>query len=140
MTPEQLAQASYESYERLALQYGFATRSETIKPWSEVPNLTKQLMIAVCAEMLVRVNGEPNNPSLRQFVGKVYLRGVEGSGLLFYAADGTRYILQLTEVQYGAIEPDVGKDVRLVLYGELVNDPNSYLQTIKVNSVHDSYV
>lgn len=54
MTPEELAQVFHETYERLAPEYGYETRKESAKPWSEVPEQNKQLMIAVCAEILAR--------------------------------------------------------------------------------------
>jgi hypothetical protein len=52
ITPEQLAQRFHESYERQAPSCGYETRKESAKPWSEVPEKNKTLMIAVCKEML----------------------------------------------------------------------------------------
>lgn len=52
ITPEQLAQKFHETYERLAPSFGYETRKSSAKPWSEVPDNNKNLMIAVCAEIL----------------------------------------------------------------------------------------
>ena len=49
---ELLAQRFHEAYERLAPAYGYETREASAKPWSEVPENNRQLMIAVCAEIL----------------------------------------------------------------------------------------
>lgn len=51
MTPEKLAQAFHETYERLAAEFGYKTREASAKPWAEVPNQNKRLMVAVCAEI-----------------------------------------------------------------------------------------
>ena len=50
--PEQLAKAFHEAYERLAPAFGYKTREESAKPWKEVPENNRKLMIAVCAEIL----------------------------------------------------------------------------------------
>jgi hypothetical protein len=55
MTPEMLAQRFHETYERLAPQFGYETRRESAKPWSEVPENNKQLMVAVCGEIAARL-------------------------------------------------------------------------------------
>lgn len=52
MNPEQLAQLFHETYERLAPQYSYTTRPESAKPWQDVPENNKQLMIAVAGEVL----------------------------------------------------------------------------------------
>ncbi len=53
-TPERLAHLFHETYERLAPEYGYATRSETAIPWLDIPedNPNKRLMIAVAGEVL----------------------------------------------------------------------------------------
>jgi hypothetical protein len=50
---EKLAQQFHETYERLAPQFGYETRKESAKPWSDVPDQNKQLMIAVCGEIII---------------------------------------------------------------------------------------
>ena len=50
---EILAMRFHNTYERLAPAFGYKTRKETGVPWSEVPTSNKQLMIAVCATILV---------------------------------------------------------------------------------------
>ena len=49
---ERLAQRFHETYERLAPQFGYATRKDTAKPWDEVPQQNRHLMIEVCREIL----------------------------------------------------------------------------------------
>lgn len=49
---ENLARRFHETYERLAPQFGYETRRESAKPWEEVPEQNRNLMIAVCAEIL----------------------------------------------------------------------------------------
>jgi hypothetical protein len=49
---EILAQKFHETYERLAPDYGYKTREASAKPWSEVPQQNKSLMIAVCQELI----------------------------------------------------------------------------------------
>ena len=50
--PEKLAQKFHETYERLAPEFGYETRKASAKPWNEVPEQNRKLMIAVCAEIL----------------------------------------------------------------------------------------
>jgi hypothetical protein len=57
--PEELARAFHETYERLAPRFGYETRRESAVPWEEVPENNKQLMIAVCAELLGTVLNRP---------------------------------------------------------------------------------
>ena len=53
---EKLAKLFHESYERLAPNYGYKTREASAKPWSEVPKNNKDLMIAVCAEVIGNIH------------------------------------------------------------------------------------
>lgn len=55
MTPEELAQAFHESYERQAKAFGYETRKESAVLWENVPERNRSLMIAVAAEMLWRL-------------------------------------------------------------------------------------
>lgn len=57
--PEQLAQLFHETYERLAPDFGYKTREASAKPWSEVPDQNKNLMIAVCAEIQNKMSAYP---------------------------------------------------------------------------------
>ena len=52
MEAESLAQLFHETYERLAPNFGYETRKASAKPWSEVPDQNKVLMVAVCAEII----------------------------------------------------------------------------------------
>lgn len=49
--PEDMAQSFHEIYEHLSPSFGYETRQESAKPWAEVPENNRQLMIAVCAEI-----------------------------------------------------------------------------------------
>lgn len=51
---ERIAQAFHETYERLAPEHGYETREASAKPWSEVPEQNRNLMIAVVSELLDR--------------------------------------------------------------------------------------
>lgn len=55
MNAEQLAQFFHETYERLAPSFGYKTREASAKPWAEVPEQNKLLMMAVCDEVLDRL-------------------------------------------------------------------------------------
>lgn len=46
-----LAQRFHETYERLAPSFGYETRRASAKPWAEVPEQNRNLMIAVCATL-----------------------------------------------------------------------------------------
>ena len=52
MTAEGLAQLFHETYERLAPSYGYETRTASAKPWTDVPEPNRGLMIAVAGEVL----------------------------------------------------------------------------------------
>lgn len=49
---ERVAQRFHETYERLAPDFGYKTREASAKPWADVPQQNRDLMIAVCAELL----------------------------------------------------------------------------------------
>ena len=51
---EALAQRFHETYERLAPSFGYETREASAKPWAEVPENNRNLMTAVCTEILSR--------------------------------------------------------------------------------------
>lgn len=51
-TAEDLARRFHETYERLAPEFGYSTREASRKPWEDVPEQNRRLMIAVCAELL----------------------------------------------------------------------------------------
>ena len=42
----------HETYERLAPTFGYETRPESAVPWDQVPEQNRELMVAVCAELL----------------------------------------------------------------------------------------
>jgi hypothetical protein len=52
VTAEKLAQLFHETYERLAPGFSYETRKASAKPWLEVPEQNRKLMIATCAEVL----------------------------------------------------------------------------------------
>jgi predicted kinase len=49
---EALARRFHETYERLAPDFGYETRKASAVPWENVPEKNKNLMRAVCAELL----------------------------------------------------------------------------------------
>ncbi len=49
---EEIAKAFHETYERLAPSHGYETRETSAKPWSEVPEKNKSLMIATVQSLL----------------------------------------------------------------------------------------
>ncbi|MFJ6729371.1 hypothetical protein ACIQPQ_31165 [Streptomyces sp. NPDC091281] len=51
-TPERIAQRFHEAYEDLAPSHGYETREASRKPWADVPEQNKNLMIAVVARLL----------------------------------------------------------------------------------------
>jgi len=58
MTPEEaLAKFFHDTYERLAPEYCYQTRASSTVSWPEVPANNKQLMIAVCREVVVNYFG-----------------------------------------------------------------------------------
>lgn len=48
----ELARAFHEAYERLAPAHGYETREASAKPWEEVPEPNRGLMVAVARELL----------------------------------------------------------------------------------------
>lgn len=55
MTPmeaQAFAQKFHEAYERLAPTFGYQTREASAKPWTEVPENNRKLMVAVCQEVV----------------------------------------------------------------------------------------
>lgn len=50
-TPNEIARAFHETYERLAPQFGYETREASAKPWDEVPQQNKDLMTAVVTDL-----------------------------------------------------------------------------------------
>lgn len=49
---ERVAREFHESYERLAPEFGYETRKASAKPWSEVPEQNRELMIAVVNDLV----------------------------------------------------------------------------------------
>jgi hypothetical protein len=53
MSPaEVIARAFHEAYERLAPEFAYVTRTESAKPWEEVPEANRVLMIATVQDLL----------------------------------------------------------------------------------------
>lgn len=53
MNAKQLAKKFHETYEELAPQFGYVTREASRKPWEDVPEQNKCLMIAVARKILM---------------------------------------------------------------------------------------
>lgn len=49
---ERIARQFHETYERLAPEHGYTTREASAKPWKDVPQQNKNLMIAVVRELI----------------------------------------------------------------------------------------
>ncbi len=58
---EHIAAQFHETYERLAPNFGYRTRDASAKPWQDVPDTNKKLMIAVAADMVERGVIAPGN-------------------------------------------------------------------------------
>lgn len=71
VSSEQLAQKFHETYERLAPAFSYTTRIESAKPWDNVPENNKKLMIAVCAEILQSVQLSAPEVVTVEEVGKI---------------------------------------------------------------------
>ena len=52
MNAEQLARLFHETYEELAPKFNYETRKASAKPWADVPENNKRLMIAVAEKIL----------------------------------------------------------------------------------------
>ena len=50
-SPEDMAKKFHEAYERLAPEFGYATKKDSAVHWDYVPKENKNLMIAVCKEL-----------------------------------------------------------------------------------------
>jgi hypothetical protein len=51
-TAEEIARAFHEAYEQLAPDFGYRTREASAKPWDDVPEQNRRLMIATAAKLL----------------------------------------------------------------------------------------
>lgn len=49
---EDIAQAFHETYERLAPGFGYRTREASAKPWHDVPEANRRLMIATVRALM----------------------------------------------------------------------------------------
>lgn len=47
-----VARLFHETYERLAPDFGYRTREASAKPWDEVPEANRNLMVATVSEVL----------------------------------------------------------------------------------------
>lgn len=51
---ERVAEHFHETYERLAPDHGYRTRDTSAKPWADVPEQNKRLMVAVVTDLIER--------------------------------------------------------------------------------------
>jgi hypothetical protein len=58
-SPEEVARAFHEAYERLAPSFGYETREASAVPWEDVPEPNKSLMVAVAAEVIRAADSQP---------------------------------------------------------------------------------
>ncbi len=77
MDSEALAKLFHETYERLAPDYGYATRPETARSWEEIPedSPNKRLMMAVAGEVLEKLRPDSNHAryELEEIGGRIIL-------------------------------------------------------------------
>lgn len=62
---ERVARLFHYHYERLAPDFGYRTREKSAKPWDEVPETNRRLMVATVAAVLADLRG----PSMQQTTG-----------------------------------------------------------------------
>lgn len=55
--PIAVAESFHEHYERLAPDFGYATRDASAVPWDDVPVDNKRLMVATASEVLAELRG-----------------------------------------------------------------------------------
>ena len=60
---EQLARRFHELYEELAPAFGYRTREASARPWHEVPQQNRDLMVTVCTAILGGAYGVPAQTS-----------------------------------------------------------------------------
>lgn len=51
-TAERIAARFHATYERLAPDHGYQTRQDSARPWTEVPDPNRNLMVAVAQHLL----------------------------------------------------------------------------------------
>ena len=51
---EALAQQFHEAYEELAPEFGYSTRESSRKPWTQVPEQNRNLMVATVQRLIDR--------------------------------------------------------------------------------------
>jgi|SRR5579871_1109787 len=77
MDAGQLARLFHETYERLAPEFGYATRPETARSWEEIPedSPNKRLMMAVAGEVLEKLRPDSNHVryELEEVGGRIIL-------------------------------------------------------------------
>lgn len=86
---EELAQRFHEIYEDRAPHHGYETREDSRKPWGEVPEGNRRLMIDVCGRILVEftVEREPNEVEALAAKLLAITDEVEGEGDVMDFAD-----------------------------------------------------
>ncbi len=67
---EQLAMLFYNTYERLAPQFGYKTREPSAKSWAEVMENNRNLMVAVASEIVVKILAD-KEAAVREALGRV---------------------------------------------------------------------
>jgi Restriction alleviation protein Lar len=129
---EQLAQQFHEAYERLAPSFGYETRKASAKPWAEVPENNRKLMIAVCAEILASAAPTPEPTGADEIVERCATAAqnswsdVAERGTCEYASGVIRALKGkfMPAAQPEPTGADVAREVGNVLdhWGQLPND------------------
>lgn len=78
---EKLAKLFHDTYEELAPSHGYETREASRKPWAEVPENNKSLMIAVCQRLLDRGELEEKEQAEKDAEDLLKLRALEAAGV-----------------------------------------------------------
>ena len=70
MDPEQLARKFHSTYEALAPSFGYETREDSRRPWEEVPEGNRRLMIAVCRVISAELEREDGATAIRAYLDR----------------------------------------------------------------------
>lgn len=62
LTPELLARAFHESYERLAPSFGYDTREDSRQPWEQLPEQNRKLMVATAEAVIAELGLAVSRP------------------------------------------------------------------------------
>ena len=78
---EDIARAFHETYERLAPEHGYETREASAKPWDEVPEQNRGLMVAVVGDLLAQgvISDATRVAEMRTIIAALAIYGEEAN-------------------------------------------------------------